>query len=72
MKAFELRCNEFNFQDDMETIISHLSLKGHINVGERTLEKLYEEFSEERWCRWKVLDEETLNDFTEWLLDRNV
>ena len=72
MKAFELRCNEFNFQEDMETIISCLSLKGHINVGERTLEKLYEEFSEERWCRWKVLDEETLNDFTEWLLDKDV
>ena len=68
MKAFELRCNEFNFQEDMEMIISYLSLKGHINVGERTLEKLYEE----RWCRWKVLDKETLNDFTEWLLDKEV
>ncbi len=72
MKAFELRCNEFSFQEDMETIIIHLSSKGHINVGERTLEKLYEEFSEERWCRWKVLDEETLNDFTEWVLDKEV
>lgn len=32
MKAFELRCNEFNFQDDMEAIISYLSLKGHIDT----------------------------------------
>lgn len=72
MKAFELRYNEFDFPEDMKTIISYLSLKGHINVGERTLEKLYEEFSEERWCRWKVVDEETLNDFTEWLLDKDV
>ena len=72
MKAFELRYDKFNFQEDMEMIISYLSLKGHINVGERTLERLYEEFSEERWCRWKALDMEALEDFTDWLLEKEV
>lgn len=30
MKAFELRCNEFDFPEEMKTIISYLSLKGYI------------------------------------------
>jgi len=72
MKAFESRYEGFAFPEDMNIIIENLSRKGHINVREKILEKLHEEFSEERWCRWKVLDAKTLDDFAEWLLDKDV
>ena len=40
MKAFELRCNEFDFPEEMKTIISYLSLKGYIKQ-ERGLQRNY-------------------------------
>lgn len=60
--------DQYRYPEDMETIVSYLNEHGQVNVSEKTLEILYERFSENIYCAgWMGLDEEVLAEFAEWL-----
>lgn len=47
----------FRHPEDMSKIISYLSEHGEIQVSTKTIERLYEDFSEDSYCAgWMSLD----------------
>ena len=68
MKPFErFKAMQFNHPQDMDTILTYLEDKGKINVSYKTIEKLYCEYSDGVGCGWRIVDEESLEEFMEWL-----
>ena len=68
MKPFErFRATKFDQPQDMDTILTYLEDKGKINVSYKTIEKLYYEYSDSVCCSWRIVDEESLEEFMEWL-----
>lgn len=61
---------EYRYPEDMERIMSYLNSRGKVNVSEKMIERLYEDFSEHMYCaQWLIVSEEILNQFSEWLSD---
>ena len=58
MKAFERKEEtNFTYPEDMEKIIQYVEKRGTLNVSYKTLEKLYYEFSEEKFgAGWMDID----------------
>ena len=56
-----------NYPEDMATIMRILEKKGEVLVSVDTIEDLYYEFSEKCYCGWRIVDEESVNEFAEWL-----
>jgi hypothetical protein len=68
MKPFErFRATKFDHPQDMDIILAYLEDKGKINVSYKTIENLYYEYSDSVCCSWRVVDEESLEEFMEWL-----
>jgi hypothetical protein len=68
MKPFErFRATKFDHPRDMDTILTYLEDKGKINVSYKTIENLYYEYSDSVCCGWRIVDEESLEEFMEWL-----
>lgn len=52
----------------MATIMTYLNNNGRVLVGDKIIEKLYKEFSEEKFCAgWMTVTDEILSDFEIWL-----
>lgn len=68
MKPFErFKMTKFDHPRDMDIILAYLEDKGKINVSYKTIEKLYYEYSDSVCCSWRIVDEESLEEFMEWL-----
>lgn len=73
MRAY-IPFNELNFDypDEMQKILVFLRKRGVLQVSEKTVERLYREFSDTRCAGWLIVGEETLVDFAEWLSEVNI
>lgn len=67
MKVYE-RKKFFDFPEDMKEILCYLRENGTIYVDEKTIEKLYYEFSDDQYAAgWMCVDEKLLDEFANWL-----
>ena len=69
MKVYERNEYEnFTYPDEMAQILDYLGEHGKIFVKASTIESLYYDFSDERYCAsWICVNEEILREFEEWL-----
>lgn len=69
MKVYERKIEfDFDYPEDMESILDYLRKHGEILVGELTIERLYREFSDEKYCAgWMSVNNQILEEFEEWL-----
>ena len=74
MKVYERNeYNNFTYPDEMKHILDYLNERGKILVKASTIESLYYEFSEERYCAsWVCIDERMLEEFEEWLTEKDI
>ena len=52
---------------DMLLIMDALESKGEVLVSVETIENLYYEFSNKCACGWRIVNEDSINEFAEWL-----
>jgi hypothetical protein len=58
----------FTYPDEMEKIITYLNNNGKIQVSHKTIESLYYDFSDERYCAgWMCVNDNVLEEFADWL-----
>ena len=58
----------FDYPDDMKRILDYLNEYGTILVEPSTIEKLYYEFSDDRYCAsWMCVNDDLLEEFSNWL-----
>lgn len=63
----------YSYPEQMEKILDFLNANGQLNVADATVECLYREFSEDRYCAgWMIVDENLLAEFAEWLSNYDV
>ena len=74
MKAYIPNKKEgFMFPEDMELLLSYLNEHGKLMIEPPTLEKMYEGFSDDRYCaQWMDINEDILEEFAEWLSEIEV
>lgn len=53
--------------EDMRRIMDYLNERGKVLVSVRAVEGAYYVYSEKRACGWRIVDDESLADFEEWL-----
>lgn len=74
MKVYER--NEyanFAYPDDMKRILDYLNIHGKILVKPSIVESLYYDFSDERYCASRLyVDEQILEEFEEWLTEKDI
>lgn len=58
---------QFMHPEDMKTILDFLWSIGTVLVSDKTIENLYYEYSNSVCCTWRTVDEESLEEFAEWL-----
>lgn len=56
-----------NHPIDMVLIMDALESKGEVLVSVETIENLYYEFSDRCACGWRIVNEDSINEFAEWL-----
>lgn len=60
--------DNFTYPDEMKRILDYLDEHGTLFVSGATVEKLYYEFSEDRYCAsWLCVDDHVLAEFADWL-----
>lgn len=69
MKVYERFYTDFRYPEDMMKILKYLNERGQIFVSAKTIESLYEDFSERACAGWLCVNDDTLADFEEWLND---
>lgn len=63
----------FTYPDEMKLIIDYLNEHGKIMVSESTIESLYYDFSDERYCAgWIGVNDDTLEEFARYLEDSDI
>ena len=68
MKAYMRNESKFTFPEDMKLILDYLNAHGKILVSDATIEDLYYDFSDEKYCAgWMCVDNQILAEFEEWL-----
>jgi hypothetical protein len=68
MKVYERSENNFTYPEEMKLILDYLNAHGKILVKDSTIEDLYYDFSDEKYCAgWMCVDEQMLVEFEEWL-----
>lgn len=76
MKIFTLNSREyddFEYPEDMKQILSYLNKVGEIHVSNKTIEKLYRDYSDDIWCAgWMEIDSNILFEFANWLAEKDV
>lgn len=71
MKAWiRKKTYKFRYPDDMERILSYLNENGKILVSDKRVEELYGEFSNQYSASWLSVRDENLEDFADWLEER--
>lgn len=64
---------EFEFPEDMREIVRYLKEHGELKVGEKLLEALYGQFSDEVYsAQWMDVNDQNLQHFAEWLSEIEV
>ena len=58
---------KYNHPDDMKIIIDYLERTGKINIDYELLEDLYYDYSDSVCCGWRIVDDESLSQFAEYL-----
>lgn len=70
MRVYRLNRKEYddcNHPLDIFFIMGKLEKMGKVLVSAKTIENLYYEFSDEYACGWRTVDEDSINEFAEWL-----
>lgn len=69
MRAFEPfnKKYRYNHPDDMKIIIDYLERTGKINIDYELLEDLYYDYSDSVCCGWRIVDDDSLPQFAEYL-----
>ena len=69
MRVYEQHSSQdFDYPDEMKRILDYLNEHGTVLVKPLTVEKLYYEFSEDRYrARWLRVDDNVLEEFSNWL-----
>ena len=59
---------DFTYPDEMKRILDYLNEHGTLLVKPLTVEKLYYDFSEDRYCAsWLCVSDDVLEEFADWL-----
>lgn len=72
MKVYERKYSDFRYPDDMKKIMDYLNERGKINVSAKTIEDLYYDFSDRACAVWLYVDDDTLEQFEEWLTEIDI
>lgn len=72
MKVYERNYTDFYYPDDMAKIMNYLNERGRVLVSAKTIESLYEDFSERACAGWLCVHDETLEEFEEWLTNVDI
>lgn len=68
MKVYERNDAKFAYPEDMRLILDYLNTHGKILVKESTIEDLYYDFSDEKYCAsWMCVNGQMLEEFEDWL-----
>ena len=68
MRVYEKHdSQDFDYQDDMKRILDYLNEHGTLLVKPLTVEKLYHDFSKDRYAVWLYVDDDVLEEFANWL-----
>lgn len=68
MKVYKRNENNFTYPKEMQLILDYLNAHGKVLVKDSTIEDLYYDFSDEKYCAgWMCVDEGILAEFEEWL-----
>lgn len=63
----------YDYPSDMEQILDFLNKNGKLLCSEETVENMYREFSEDRYCAgWMGVDEDRLVEFADWLAEIDI
>lgn len=58
----------YRYPEDMKRILDYLSEHGTLHVSGSTVEEMYGDFSEDRYCAgWMSVDDDLLEEFADWL-----
>ena len=69
MRVYRRR-DQFDYPDDMKRLLEYLNENGEILVKASTIQTLYREFSDEKYCAgWMGVDDLMCAEFEEWLND---
>lgn len=71
MKAYKRnKYSSFTYPEEMKLILDYLNSHGQILVEESTIEDLYYDFSEEKYCAsWMGVNDRLLGEFEDWLTE---
>ena len=59
---------DYEYPEDMKLILDYLNEHGEILTGELVIEKLYRDFSDEKYCAsWMGVNTQMLEEFEDWL-----
>ena len=68
MRVYEKHdSRDFDYPDDMKRILDYLNEHGTLLVKPLTVEKLYHDFSKDRYAVWLYVDDDVLEEFSNWL-----
>ena len=68
MRVYEKHdSQDFDYPDDMKHILDYLNEHGTLLVKPLTVEKLYHDFSKDRYAVWLYVDDDVLEEFANWL-----
>lgn len=68
MRVYEKHdSQDFDYPDDMKRILDYLNEHGTLLVKPLTVEKLYHNFSKDRYAVWLYVDDDVLEEFANWL-----
>lgn len=63
----EIKWDKLAHPEDMQKIMKYLEENGEVLVSAGTIEDLYYAYSDSVCCSWRIVDEESLAEFAEWL-----
>ena len=68
MRVYEKHdSQDFDYPDDMKRILDYLNEHGTLLVKPLTVEKLYHDFSKDRYAVWLYVNDDVLEEFANWL-----
>lgn len=70
MKVYDLRRpddDDYEYPEDMTKILIYLREHGELHVSGKTVERLYRNFSDQSCAYWLSADDETIEQFSDWL-----
>lgn len=74
MKAYiKTEHSRFDYPDEMQKILSYLHSNGMLFISEEQVERLYRDFSEEKYVAgWMTVNKYILESFADWLSEYEV